>query len=191
MRRRLLGRLVLLATLAAPFAAWALMKPLRVFAPRLAGVSCYTGRICTDDASRLEELGQMKAAALSFVELKLGAIADAPRMIFCSTEACETSFGIGSRASYNVGTVGVVVARRGWQPHFIRHELIHHLQSERIGTFRMWLKTPTWIIEGMAYSVSEDPRHPLQQPWETYRQQYERWAATVPRSQLWSAVQGQ
>jgi hypothetical protein len=191
MRRRLLSRIVLLATLAAPFAAWAFMKPLRVLAPQLAGVSCYSGGICTDDASRLDELVQMKAAAIRFVELKLGALADQPRIVFCSTEVCERSFGIGARASYNVGTVGVVVARRGWQSYFIRHELIHHLQGERIGTLRMWLKTPTWIIEGMAYSVSEDPRHPLQQPWETYRQQYERWVATVPQSHLWSAAHAQ
>jgi hypothetical protein len=191
MRRPLLGRIALLAVLAAPLAGWAFVKPVRVLAPQLAGVSCYSGGVCTDDAGKLDELVQMKAGAVNFVELKLGAMADEPRIIFCSTEACERSFGIVARASYNVGTVGVVVARRGWQPYFIRHELIHHLQGERIGTLRMWLKTPTWIIEGMAYSVSEDPRHPLQQPWEAYRQQYERWAATVPHSQLWSAARAQ
>ena len=191
MRRPPLKRLVLVAVLAAPFAAWAFVKPLRVLAPQLAGVACYSGGICTDDPNRLNEIAQMKEAAIEFVERRLGAMETEPRMIFCSTETCEKSFGIGAQASYNVGTVGVVVARRGWQPYFLRHELIHHLQGERIGTWRMCLKTPTWVIEGMAYFESDDPRRPLLQPWEGYREKYERWVATVPPGQLWSRARAQ
>ena len=49
----------------------------------------------------------------------------------------------------------------------------------------MLLHTPTWLIEGMAYSMSEDPRHPLQEPWESYRTKYEQWASHTPAEAVW------
>ena len=81
----------------------------------------------------------------------------------------EKTFGFTGNVAYSVGDAAVVVSTRGWKPYLIRHELIHCLQVERIGGFRMILHTPTWLIEGMAYSMSDDPRHPLQEPWESYR----------------------
>lgn len=179
-------RLVLVAVLASPFAAWAFIKPLRVLAPQWAGVQCYAGDVCTDDPSRVGEAVALKSAAVQFVNLKVGPIERVPRMILCSSTACESSFGFRGGASYNVGTSGLVVARRGWQPHFLRHELIHHIQGERLGALRLWLITPEWLIEGMAYSLSEDPRRPLSEPWESFRAQYETWASQVPREELWS-----
>ena len=49
----------------------------------------------------------------------------------------------------------------------------------------MLFHTPTWLIEGMAYSLSEDPRRPLTEPWEAYRQQFEVWAIQGPPEELW------
>lgn len=49
---------------------------------------------------------------------------------------------------------------RGWEPHFVRHEMIHHLQAERLSTLTLLLK-PRWFVEGMACALSDDPREPL------------------------------
>ena len=183
--RRNLKLLAALAVLAAPIATWALWKPVRVFAPELAGVKCYEGSVCTDDPSRVAEARVLREEALQFVTLKAGAFVSAPRIIFCSTRHCEKSFGFTSNAAYNVGSSRLVVASRGWHPFYIRHELIHCVQVERIGGFRMLFHTPTWLIEGMAYSMSEDPRRPLTAPWEAYRTQFESWATEAPAEGLW------
>ena len=186
MKRKRAVTLVLGAVLSAPPAAWAFMKPLRVLAPQWAGVQCFGGGVCTDDPSRLAEAMALKSEAVEFVRTRVSPIDDVPRMIFCSSSACEASFGLKGNASYNVGTSGLVLAMRGWHSHFVRHELIHHVQAERLGAFRMWLTTPQWLIEGMAYSLSNDPRRPLSEPWEGYRAEYERWVSQIPREELWA-----
>jgi hypothetical protein len=186
---RLSLRIALLAALAVPLAAWAFFRPIRVLAPELAGVQCYSGDVCTDDPQRVSEALAFKFEAVQFVERKVGRVENVPRMIFCSTPACEKSFGFTGNASYNVGTNGLVVASRGWQNYFLRHELIHHIQGERLGAIRLWLFTPKWFIEGMAYSLSEDPRHPLQEPFEGFRSKYEGWASQIPSQALWSRAE--
>src|SRR5258708_27025052 len=50
----MLKRIVFIALLALPVAAWALVKPVRVLAPQLAGLTCH-GEVCVDDPSRLPE----------------------------------------------------------------------------------------------------------------------------------------
>jgi hypothetical protein len=44
---------------------------------------------------------------------------------------------------------------------------------------------PEWFIEGMAYSLSEDPRTELAEPFEQYRSQFEAWFRSVGKEQLW------
>ena len=183
--RRSLKLLAVTVMLAAPFAAWALWKPIRVLAPELAGVKCYAGEVCTDDPSKVAEALSLRREAIGFVERKVGGFKARPRMIFCTTPRCDSSFGITGNAAYNFGSRGLVVSARGWHSYYVRHELIHCVQVERIGGFRMLLKTPTWLVEGMAYSMSEDPRRPLVEPWEAYRKQYELWAGQAPAEMLW------
>ena len=183
--RRKVGLLAAMALLAAPLAAWALWKPIRALAPELAGVKCFTGDVCTDDPSKMSEALLLRQEAMQFVQQKAGGFKATPRMIFCSTPQCEKTFGFTSNAAYSVGSSALVVSARGWQPYYIRHELIHCVQVERIGGFQMLLRTPTWLIEGMAYSMSEDPRRPLREPFEGYRAQYEAWANQVSSETLW------
>ena len=113
---------------------------------------------------------------------------DRPRLVFCSTQACAKSFGFTSNSAYNVGTVGVVVGPRGWKPYFLRHELIHHVQMERLGTWHAWLFTPTWLLEGMAYSMSQDPRHPLPEPLESYRARFVARGRSIKGENMWAAA---
>ena len=181
--------LVLLAATAAfltPVSLWAFGKPIRALAPEWAGVVCYEGGVCTDDPARVPEALSLKNEAMSFVKSWAGPFEAAPRMIFCTTATCDIRFGFKGNAAYNVGAKALVVAARGWKPYYIRHELIHCVQVERIGGFRMLLHTPRWLIEGMAYSASQDPRRPLKEPWESDRRQYEEWAQQIPPEDLWS-----
>jgi hypothetical protein len=184
----MLKKLLLIAALAVPFAAWALIKPIRVLAPELAGVTCVE-RVCVDDISRLPEAQALAKEAIEFVQLNVGQLQRPPRMIFCSGKACSNSFGFTSNGAYNVATVGLVVSHRGWYPYYVRHELIHHLQNEHLGSLRAWLLKPDWFREGMAYSLSQDPRHPLPEPLEGYRSQYEAWVKQVGTQQIWKEAE--
>ena len=175
-----------LATLSAlPLVTWAAFKPIRVLAPQLAGVQCTEANICIDDLTKLKQALVLRDDSVSFVESRIGKLSRVPRFIFCSSAECAKSFGFTSNAAYHVGTVGIVIGPRGWHSHFARHELIHHLQMENIGNMHALLFTPTWFIEGMAYSLSEDPRRPLPQPLEGWRIQFEHWYPSVPIQDLW------
>ena len=181
----MLKKAILLVALAVPFAAWAFVKPLRVIAPQLEGLECQ-GLVCVDDPARRAEATAMYSNAFRFVQSSVGAMKTEPRAIFCSTHACSEKFGMGRRNAYNVGAGAFVIGDRGWYPFYIRHELIHHLQNERLGSWRMWLFTPVWFREGMAYSLSKDPRRPLVEPLEGYRSQFEDWYKQVGPARLWA-----
>lgn len=181
----MLKRIFILVALCMPPAVWAFFKPIRVVAPELAGVVCVNESICVDDLRRADEAAKLYAEAISFVEASIGKLENKPRAIFCSSVQCSKSFGFTSNGAYDVGTWGVVVSHRGWKDYFIRHELIHHLQNEHLGSMNAWVHTPKWFLEGMAYSLSEDPRKPLPEPLEGYRVRYEAWAKTIDHSQRW------
>ena len=184
----MLKRILFLGLLVAPLAAWAIVKPVRVLAPELAGVTCVE-KVCVDDLSRLPEAQQLTREAVEFVQLNVGQLQEVPRTVFCSSKACSKSFGFSYDGAYNVATVGLVISYRGWHPYFVRHELIHHLQNERLGSLRAWLLKPNWFKEGMAYSLSQDPRHPLPKTLEGYRTSYEAWAKEVGAARIWAEAE--
>ena len=169
----------------APLAALALIKPWRVAVPQIvSGVHCYEDRICTDNEQRLGEARALYSAAFGRISEKLGAFHSHPRVIFCSAVPCQKGFGLGNRAAYTVGDFAIAVAPRGWQAFCLAHELIHYRQAEEFGSIGMRWK-PRWLIEGMAYSLSDDPRRPLAQPFESWRAQFERWNTPSHRADLW------
>jgi hypothetical protein len=59
--------------------------------------------------------------------------------------------------------------------------------AEAIGNLAVATK-PKWLIEGMAYSLSGDPRHPLGAPFELWRSQFETWHAHIAPNELWRAA---
>ncbi|MEY1588510.1 hypothetical protein AB3K92_06720 [Burkholderia sp. Bmkn7] len=173
---------------ALPIAAYALVKPLRVVAPALVpGVSCPSADLCTDDAARLGDARQLYRDGYARAAAAVGTFREAPRVVFCSTRACADAFGLGQRAALTLGNFGVVVAPRGWQTYFLAHELIHHRQAEVLGNLAVVTK-PRWLIEGMAYSLSDDPRHPLAEPFEAWRTRFDAWHAALGGQPLWEAA---
>ena len=179
-----LKKAVVALVLLLPLAAWAFVKPVRVLAPQLEGLTC-EGSVCLDDPSRRAVAQTLYRDALQDVQSSLGPLQSEPRAVFCSTPECSDKFGFHRQNAYNVGTFAVVISHRGWQPYLVRHELIHHLQSERLGSIRNWLFKPTWFREGMAYSLSGDPRRPLPEPLEGYRSHFESWFKEVGSEAMW------
>ncbi|MEO5688058.1 MAG: hypothetical protein ABIR54_11890 [Burkholderiaceae bacterium] len=179
--------LILVALLSIAPATWAAFKPIRVLAPEWVGMTC-EGRVCVEEPARLHAAQALYADALAFVDARVGAVAAPPRIAFCSTLACSRRFGFTSQGAYTVGTSGIAISYRGWQPYFVRHELIHHLQNERLGSVRAGFFKPAWWREGMAYSLSEDPRRPLTPSLEVLRASYETWEKALHGRDVWQAA---
>ena len=185
---KLLLRLLFLALVVVPLAAWFIVKPVRVIAPSFVGMHCATDAICIEDPTALEQATALYKESLAFVDQQVGSITGQPRFVFCSTEDCANRFGLGARSAVTVGTFGTVVGPKAWKDHYVRHELIHHLQGQRFGVLRCLL-LPKWLIEGMAYSLSEDPRPTLNEPWQQYRQQFNEWLASTGKEKMWKAAE--
>lgn len=180
--------IVLAVAASLPAITWAAFKPIRVLAPELVGLTCSADDVCMDDQSRLPEALALRAEALEFVSSKVDRFRKTPRFVFCSLAPCAEAFGFKYQGAYHVGTSGVVIGPKGWKPFFVRHELIHHVQMENIGSVHALLFTPTWFIEGMAYSLSEDPRRPLPEPLQGWRSQFEAWYPGVKQEDLWTVA---
>ena len=92
--------------------------------------------------------------------------------------------------SKHVGTGGMphvqaLFGPRAWHPYYVRHELIHQLQHERLGSYR-FVRAPKWFIEGMAYAMSDDPRAVLAEPCQQYRARFEAWRRGLGQRELWA-----
>ncbi len=180
----MLKKAIPLILLAVPPFVWAFVKPVRVLAPQLEGLTCVE-RVCVDDPARRADAVKLYQEALETVQASVGVLQSPPRAVFCSTPACSRGFGFGRQNAYTVGTLSIVFSHRGWRPYFVRHELIHHLQNERLGGLRTWLFKPAWFREGMAYSLSQDPRDPLPEPLQQYRSRFDAWLREVGYGKLW------
>lgn len=181
----MLKLLLIVWLLAAPAIGWAMFKPIRVVAPEWAGsVTCDGDHICIDDVTRLDEAFALYREARDFVASGVGPFEAEPVVVFCSTSDCAQSFGLGKRTAITVGEFGIVLGPRGWKPYYLRHEMIHHRQTEEFGVLRQW-RSPEWFKEGMAYALSEDPRAILSEPWQGYRMKFEAWYENVGKEHLW------
>jgi len=160
-------------------AGCALSAPGRVMAPEANGLFCPTETTCVDDLSRLDEAVTLTTDALRFVETRLGPIDSPPRVLFCSSTECFARFGNPQVAAlYYRGLDTMVINETGWEPYILRHELIHHWQQQTFGTIQVGFWLPEWYLEGMAYTLSEDPRRPIPHPpAEALRVAFEAWVA--------------
>ena len=166
----------LVSAFAVPVAVCGIYKPLRVVAPETFGLHCVADDICVEEIDTIAEATFLRDEALKFVVENIGQIKDAPRFLMCSSEECFARFGNPAVAALYVwGLETVIINRRGWHDHILRHELIHHWQNEQFGTLRS-SRLPRWYVEGMAYSLSQDPRNPLpRSDIQSWREQFEAW----------------
>ncbi|WER48676.1 hypothetical protein CupriaWKF_28340 [Cupriavidus sp. WKF15] len=180
---------VLIGTVVAiPAAALAFVKPLRVVVPAIMpGISCPDADVCIDDIRKLGDARALYHAGFESTTEAVGPFLAAPRVVFCTTQACAETFGLGSRAAMAVGNSGLIIAPRGWAPFYLAHEMIHHRQAESLGNIALLTK-PGWLIEGMAYALSKDPRATLSEPFAQWRAQFDAWYADVDPHDLWNAA---
>ncbi len=180
-------RLILIGLIISPALVWAGFKPVRVLAPELvSGITCESETICLDDVLRYPEALQLYDEAVEFVGSTVGKIEERPRVIFCSSESCFKSFGFNRASAQTVGKSGIVISPKGWKYYYLRHEIIHHLQAEKMGVISQW-HSPDWYIEGMAYLLSEDPRKKLSKSHQEYREKFSKWYKAVGNERLWEA----
>lgn len=85
-----------------------------------------------------------------------------------------------------MGKSGIVISSKVWTYYYLRHEIIHHLQADRMGVISQW-SSPNWFIEEMAYMLSEDPRNQLSKTHQEYREKFSIWYKTVGKDKLWEA----
>ena len=168
---------------AAPL-AYAIVRPVEVL-QSVAGFACANKRACAEDPSRLAEASALYESAAEFLALSVAPLQRQPLAVFCSTPSCYAFTGESGSAAKTVGRFVIVISPRGWKPYIVRHEMIHRLQSEKLGVFGMYAK-PEWFVEGMAYALSQDPRNPLIEPFETDRATFREWYAVVGKERLWS-----
>ena len=154
--------------------AFAFYKPTRLLIPQVFGISCSESGVCVDDPARRDTAAQIAVEAKQFLKTRWNLSVGNPKIIFCSTTKCQHTFGHARTAGFTFGTVGIVIEPRGWQRYYVVHELIHYWQSRTFGSL-VRLRGKPWIIEGMAYSLSGDPRTTLHEPFETYRRKFAEW----------------
>ena len=186
-RARRLLLVGLISVVLAAAATLAIPNPLRALAPGLFGFVCEE-RVCVDDPRRLADAQNLVRSARADVTRKLGAPQSLPLALFCSSEQCFGTFGKRRSRAETFGGEVILIGPRGWAAHFVRHELIHVAQYEKLSFMRAW-RGPRWINEGMAYSLSEDPRHPLPAELEAWRTRYEGALGGEEGKALWDRVE--
>lgn len=180
----MLKKAILVVLIFIPISCWAFVKPIRILAPSFNGVSCITDQVCVEDETMSSDAIALYDEALLFVNNSIGNIKKPPQIIFCTTEACFNSFGFSLPSkAVNIGAYGVVVGPKGWKNYIVRHELIHHLQAERLGVLKQW-NSDMWFKEGMAYSLSQDPRELSGKRLE-YRTRFDAWHAKIDKNHFW------
>ena len=163
--------------------AYAIARPAQVL--QSLGFFCHNELVCVEEPARLAEASQLYEGAVEFLASSLAPLQKQPLAVFCSTPLCYSFTGESGSAAKTVGKFIIVVSPRGWKPYFVRHEMIHRLQGEKLGVLGMYEK-PEWFIEGMAYALSQDPREPLVNPFERERARFRAWYASVGKERLWS-----
>ncbi|MEM6521458.1 MAG: hypothetical protein AAF722_19255 [Cyanobacteria bacterium P01_C01_bin.70] len=158
--------------------------PTKVFFPSLVGFSPVSENVYIDDITRAEKAKRLYSDAYEFTSKNIWHFERSPKVIFCTTQESLAKFGLSTQAAITFGTFGIVISPRGWKAYYVRHEMIHHVQIEQMGFVKYW-QLPQWFIEGMAYSMSEDPRPQLSEPWETYRSDFENWYRPEAHDRLW------
>lgn len=157
-----------------PISALAFFRPVRVLIPEAFGVHCNEQKLCIDDFSQLAAAESLLNDSKSYLATQWGLSIGEPKIIFCSTEQCRSAFGLSNKAGFTLGSFAIAIAPRGWRPHYVVHELIHHWQADQFGSLAL-LSGEQWLIEGMAYALSNDPRVALHESFESYRQRFNDW----------------
>ncbi len=181
MKRKIIITIVILITVPVLFLAF--YKPGRVILPEAFGFTRIEKGLYLDEPARAEEARLLQEKALQDIEKEFGRFKREPKIIFCSTQESFEKFGFNKSAARLLGPFGIIISPRGWKIYYLKHELIHYWQVENLGMINIY-SYPQWLREGMAYSLSGDPRKTLDEPWETYREEFNKWYEKIDKENL-------
>lgn len=181
------ARLLFLFLIVIPLVSWFFVKPVRVVAPNSDLLVCEPRFICLEQVHSKDIAAELYESAYASVAQKLGEFEKKPVFIFCSTSYCNDYFGLGKRSAITFGSLGTVIGSNAWKQHYVEHELIHYQQYQNLGYLGV-LTMPTWLKEGMAYSISTDPRNILGSPWQEHRARFTKEFSNYDKSSVWQKV---
>lgn len=159
---------------------WILLLALAGCGPRIEidrwGLTCVTPLLCLEEPARATEAQALYDEALTVVTREIGPLRQAPVALFCSTTACFSQFAHPKAIGWNFGNHVSAFGPGGWEAYVLRHEMIHQWQNETFGR-AAWVH-PLWYREGMAYTLSRDPRRTLPRAdVQLARAQFQAWVA--------------
>ncbi|PTV94788.1 hypothetical protein C8J27_10656 [Rhodobacter aestuarii] len=134
------------------------------------------------------------AQARGQIEAALGPARAHLRILACQSDACDRRLGGRGAAAvtYSLGPISVVrLAPRGLSLTILTHELTHTETHARMGALgQLRGRMPTWMDEGVAVIVSNDPRY--LGPGQGAERCLKRPRATLPVSPfIWGPLAGQ
>lgn len=182
-KKVLLISAILFVIIPISFAAY---KPARVLYPKINQIDCIN-KLCIEREDKFMDAVNLISRANKILSSNSLNIPSQPKYIFCSTQQCFESFGFDESRAHNVGKYGIVIGPRGWSPHIVAHELVHYWQNQNLGSINILL-ADEWLVEGMAYALSNNPRRELSEPFQSYRDKYRQWQKTIEKTDLLKAL---
>jgi hypothetical protein len=186
-RIRLAIRMLVLAALLVFFCTSQKARAVKLLAPTWFGLEPIATGVYVDKATpagQREQILAMVAQAREQLARYYGDVTTAPEFFFCSSEACFQSFGGTTQGGMTYGHYASLLSPRGRSMPIVAHEWSHAEFNSRLG-FWAWLHTPQWFDDGLAVTVSEEPRHSE----SVYQEALQAGASPPPLSELESMRQ--
>ena len=116
----LAGAVVLLGLLA----VYPPLKPPRVVAPEMSGLTCVEPPLCVETPETIVAATALRDGAVQFVTETLGPLENTLRVLFCATQACFARFGNPAVAALSRGGLDTLILNEtGWHDYLVRPEL--------------------------------------------------------------------
>lgn len=137
-------------------------KAMKLLAPAWFGMEPIAPGVYADKAMPAAErrkVLQMIPTAKSQVARYYGNVTASPKLFFCSSEAAFQSIGGTKQTGLSYFSCASVFSPRGLSAPIIAHEWSHAELNARAGGWWNRRRVPRWFDEGLAVTVSEEPRH--------------------------------
>ena len=158
---RLAIRVLVLLGLVVFFCTCHRARAVKLFAPTWFGMESIASGVYVDKAmtaGQREEILKIVSEAGQRVGRCYGNTTAKPKLLFCSSEAAFQSFGGTKEGGMTYFAYASLLSPRGQSAAIVAHEWSHAEFYSRVG-FWAWRRTPQWFDDGLAVTVSEEPRH--------------------------------
>ena len=136
-------------------------RALKLFRPTLFGMEAIAPRTYVDKAmpsDQREQILKIVSDSEARVARYYGNVSTRPELFFYSSQDSFQSFGGASETGLTFLGRASLFSPRGRSVPIVAHEWSHVEFQSRVGLWHL-LKVPRWFDEGLAVTVSEEPRH--------------------------------